>query len=60
MGREFKVDVTKEGNCYPDKITIEINKKDIFIRELKVYTDKYQSDEELVKILRGLVNEKYN
>jgi hypothetical protein len=55
MERNFKVDVTKDGNCYPDKVTIEINKKDIFIRELKIYTDKYQSDEELVKVLRELV-----
>jgi hypothetical protein len=54
MGK-FEVDITKDGNCYPDKVIITINKEEVFKRELKTYVDKYKSNEDLGKVLRELI-----
>jgi hypothetical protein len=54
--RKFNVNITKNGNSYPDQVIIDINKFDIMKLELKKYIEKYPNDGDLGRVLRKLVN----
>lgn len=51
----FQVDITKDGNCYPDEVIVKIDKERIFIRELKGYIEKYPNEKDLIKVLKKLI-----
>jgi hypothetical protein len=52
----FQVDVTKDGNAYPDRIIIDVDKDVIFKKELSKLNKIYPNDYDLGKAVRKLMN----
>ena len=54
--KTYQVDVTKDGNCYPDQIIIDIDKTKILKKELSELNKNYANDYDFGREVRKLVN----
>ena len=57
VDKVFEVDITKDGNCYPEKVVVTFNKEKVVKKELEKYFKKYSNDKELGENLRKTFND---